>query len=110
MHAVLITFSSAATPAEVAEPFEQYAQLLLDVPGLIGKTWLTADSVLGGFHLFESDRAASDYLTGPLFEAVLANPAFSDFRVVPFDVLESLSAVTNGVGSARLALDSSSRG
>ena len=67
MRAVLITFSSAATPAEVAGPFEQYAQLLLDVPGLIGKTWLTADSVLGGFHLFESAAAADDYLTGPLF-------------------------------------------
>jgi hypothetical protein len=110
MHAVLITFSSAAAPEELVAPFEQYATALRAVPGLIAKTWLADGSVLGGFHLFESAAAADGYVTGPLFESVRANPQFSQFRIVQFEVLEPLSAITNGLGAPPLAMSPSSDG
>jgi hypothetical protein len=109
MHAVLITFTSAANPADLAEPFEQYARALCDVPGLVAKTWLADESVLGGFHLFESAAAADAYLTGPLFATVRGHRAFSHFSVVRFDVLESLSAITAGLGADPLVASLASR-
>jgi hypothetical protein len=110
VHAVLITFTSAADPAELVGPFEQYATALRAVPGLIAKTWLADGSVLGGFHLFESAAAADQYVTGPLFASVRENPQFSNVDIVQFEVLEPLSAITNGLGASALAMSPSSDG
>jgi len=98
MHAVLITFTTDVDPAALADPFDEYARALLDVPGLVAKTWLADDDVLGGFHLFESAAAADDYLRGPLLASVAASPAFGNFAIRHFDVLDGLSATTNGLG------------
>lgn len=101
MHALLITFSSSVELAELVEPFSEYATALAQVPGLVSKTWIASEDSLGGFHLFETSVAADAYLAGPMLAEVRADPAFSDFRVVRYDVVEQLSAITNGLGGAR---------
>jgi hypothetical protein len=102
MHAVLITFDSTVPLADVAEPFGHYASALTAVDGLVMKTWLHDRATLGGFHLFEDEAAANRYLDGELWATVHGNPAFSNFRINRFDVVEQLSAVT-GSPSGSLA-------
>jgi hypothetical protein len=93
MHAVLITFTSSASLADVAEPFERYAYALQAIPGLVMKTWIAEDTTLGGFHIF-TDRASADaYLGGDLLATVANNPVFSNFAIRHFDVIDSLSAL-----------------
>jgi len=94
MHAVLIAFKSTADVNTLVGPFTDYAHALGSVPGLATKTWIRDGATLGGFHLF-ADRAAADgYLNGEMVAGLTANPAFSDFRVEHFEVLEELSRIT----------------
>ncbi len=96
MHAVLITFESTVGLDALAAPFAAYAETLRALPGLRSKVWLNDGAVVGGFHLF-ADRAAADgYLESEMVAGLVANPAFRDFRVAHFGVLEELTAVTGG--------------
>ncbi len=94
MHAVLITFHAAASLDDLAAPFADYARALGGVPGLVAKTWLRDGATLGGFHRFADRRAADAYLSGALVADLTANPAFGDFQVRHYDVLEDLSRLT----------------
>ncbi len=94
MHAVLITFQSTAEPDALAGPFTDFAHALGAVPGLLTKTWLQDDSTLGGFHLFTGREAAEAYLDGALIAELTANPAFREFRIQHYSVLEELSEIT----------------
>jgi hypothetical protein len=102
MHAVLITFTSAASLDQVAEPFERYAHALRAVPGLVMKTWIADGSTLGGFHIFDDPSHADNYLTGELLATVTANPIFTDFHVTRFDIIDTLSAI-NGSPATQTA-------
>jgi hypothetical protein len=99
MHAIFITFQSAASEEELAEPFLQYAQALRDgaVPGFCSKTWLGNDEQVGGFHTFESKEAGDRYLNEMFKPNVASNPAFSNIRIERFEVDEQMSAITNGL-------------
>ena len=101
MHAVLVTFRSSASPDALRGPFGDYANALKDQPGLVMKTWLADGETLGGFLLFADRGAADAYLQGPMLGAVKGNPAFTDWEVHHFDVLDDLSGVT---GTPRAAL------
>jgi hypothetical protein len=103
MHAVLITFRSAASLEDLAEPFGAYAHALNAVSGFVMKTWIADGDTLGGFHIFDDAAAANQYLTGELCATVLTNPAFSDFQVAHFDVIDSLSAITGSPATLRSA-------
>ena len=99
MHAIFITFRSAATAEDLAEPFLQYASALRDgaSPVFCSKTWVADDDLVGGFHLFDSGEAADRCLQEMFGPNVAANPAFSDFRIERFEVNEHLSGVTGGL-------------
>ena len=94
MHAVMITFTSEVALSDLHAPFVTYAHALNEVPGLAMKTWIAKDSTIGGFHIFTDEAAGLAYLSGNLCASVLNNPAFSDFNVQHFDVVEDLSAIT----------------
>ncbi len=94
MHAVLITCHSTASLDDLAAPFIDHARALGAVPGLVAKTWLRDGATLGGFHLFADRQVADDYLDGALAASLTANPAFGDFRIRHYDVLEELSRLT----------------
>ena len=99
MHAVLITFQSTAEPDSLAGPFTDYAHALATVPGLMTKMWLQDGATLGGFHLFTGRAAAETYVNGTMVAGFAANPAFGEFRIQHFNVLEELSRIT---GAPRL--------
>lgn len=94
MHAVLITFTSAATIDQLEAPFREYAEALCDVGGLVAKTWIKDGETLGGFHVFTSRATADAYLGSDMVAGLTSNPAFSDFRVDHYEVLEELSVIT----------------
>lgn len=94
MHAVLVTFQSAASIDALADPFREYAEGLRSVPGLISKTWIKDGEVLGGFHVFESRAEAETYLGGEMVAGLTSTPAFTDFSIAHFDVLDDLSLIT----------------
>jgi hypothetical protein len=104
MHAMLVTFTSAADLADLADPFADYAQAVRELPGLISKTWLNDGTTIGGFHIFEDRATAEAYLRGELITNVTGNPAFSGFEIRHFDVLDELSHVT-GSPSALVSSD-----
>ncbi len=97
MHAVMITFRSSADLDDLVAPFTDYARALGGVPGLVAKTWLRDGATLGGFHLFAGRRDANAYLAGALVAGLTANPAFADFQIRHYDVLEDLSRITGGL-------------
>jgi hypothetical protein len=94
MHAVLVTFRSAVSVDELADPFREYAEALCLVPGLISKTWIKDGDTLGGFHVFESRAEAESYLGGEMVAGLTSNSAFTDFSIDHFDVLDDLSLIT----------------
>jgi hypothetical protein len=97
MHAVLITFHSAAALEDLRQPFLEGAKAIRDVPGLLSKTWLHDGATFGGFYLFSDADAGQAYLDGEIISATKAVPAFSAFKVEQFTVLEEFSAITRGV-------------
>jgi hypothetical protein len=94
MHSVLITFSSSASLDDLKGPFTDYANALRGVNGLVAKTWIRDGSTLGGFYIFASRQASENYLSSQMVADLTSNPAFSDFQIRHFDVLEELSAIT----------------
>jgi len=101
MHAVLVTFSSSASLDELKGPFTDYANALRAMTGLVAKTWTREGSTLGGFHIFTSREAADGYLNSQMVADLRANPAFSDFQIRHFDVLDELSAITRSPQAVR---------
>ena len=94
MHAVLITYQSAVAPEALGGALAAHARAIAAAPGLLAKTWLRDGATLGGFYLF-ADRAAADaYLDGPLVAALAAHPAFAQFHIRHYGVLEGPSRIT----------------
>jgi hypothetical protein len=94
MHAVLITYECDVGVADPPAPFAALTDVQQGVGGLVLKLRIHDGKTLGSFHLF-ADRAGADaYLEGGLFARVVANPAFRDFRINHFGVLDELGAHT----------------
>jgi hypothetical protein len=94
MHAAMVTFTSAASLDDLAEPFTAFARALLEVPGVIAKTWIADGTTVGGFYLFSDRESAEGYFQSELWRGAAENPAFSDFEIRHFEVLDDLSAIT----------------
>lgn len=94
MHAILITFRSSARLDDLVAPFIEHAQALIQIPGLLAKTWITEGNTLGGFHIFASREAAECYLASAMLARFTANPAFSDFHIRHFAVIEEFTRLT----------------
>lgn len=101
MHAVLITFRSAAAREDLVGSFTDYANDLAKVDGLVSKTWIADGDVLGGFHIFTSRHAADTYLGSEMVAGLTSNPAFTGFQISHYEVLDGLSRIT---GSPNVAL------
>jgi hypothetical protein len=94
MHAVYITFTSSATLGDLKGPFTEYANALKDRDGLVAKTWIHDGTTLGGFHIFTDRSKAEAYLNSEMAAGLTSNPAFSNFEIRHFDILDELSAIT----------------
>lgn len=95
--AALVTFSSSAGADELGAIADPFANALLEVDGLISKTWLATEGGSGGFYLFTDEAALDAYLDGPLVAQLRNHPQFSDFEVRRFGVAPRLSTRTHGL-------------
>ena len=100
MHAMLITFTSAADLADLKRPFTDYANGLRTIDGLVYKTWIRDGQTLGGVHVFTSRAAAERYLASEMVAGLTGTPGFSDFEIRHWEVLDELSAIN---GTPQLA-------
>lgn len=71
---------------------------MLNAPGLRWKIWLIneIECLAGGIYLFDDASSVQLFLASPLMESLKHHPALADFHVMPFDVLESETALTHG--------------
>ena len=82
--------------------YEQAASAIADeiaaTSGLRWKVWIMneAESEAGGIYLFEDEASVKAYLEGPIVAQLTSHPAFSDFSVKQFDVMEELTATARG--------------
>lgn len=82
----------AATAADTKE----FARVIASQPGLLWKIWIGDEgrSELGGVYLFESDKAAQAFVSGPVFAQIKGNPGFTKVEHKLFDINEECSAIT----------------
>lgn len=99
MHALFVTFRSAVPLDELEEGYRQFAEALRSgaAPGFVAKTWLVDGSTIGGFYGFEDRATADGYIEQMLKPAVIDNPSCSDIRIEHFEIIDSFSAMTNGL-------------
>lgn len=66
------------------------------IPGLLWKLWMinADDTEAGGIYLFENAGHLQSFLESDLAAAVTSHPAFREFRVKTFDVLQGQSIIT----------------
>ncbi len=100
MRVLSVRFKSKTPMRELHDPWMQLAPDIEAVSGLLSKIWIQDGDQLGGIYLFRDQATLDAYAAGPIVTAVVNNPAFSDFRLEQYDVLEDLSAITHGVPAA----------
>ena len=80
-------------PSATSSP-PSFAQL----PGLVAKGWIDAESNRAGGVYTWGDRGACEaYLVGELFAATRAEPTLAHLRSRQFDVLERSTDITRGL-------------
>lgn len=101
MHAVLITYISAASLEDVRESYTEFAHALASgqSSGFISKTWLYNGDTHGGFHLFRDREAADRYLSEMIEPNFSGDPSISNIRVERFEINEELSSLTHGLAT-----------
>ncbi len=99
MKVVQINIDHDLSPAELeagSADSLKFAETVAQLPGIHWKIWIGDESrhELGGIYLFASERAAKDFLAGPVFAAIRSNPRFQKVDAKVFDVNEAASLIT----------------
>ena len=100
MHALFVNFSvPEKTPDEVTELFEPLVPSFSNLSGNLAKIWLadTDAGRYGALYLWHSSEDMDTYLASDLWQAVQGNPAFTDFDVRDFAVIEPFTKATQPV-------------
>jgi hypothetical protein len=96
-HIQIVTFQLAGLePDAYRAHCETAAAAFTEIPGLRAKAWLANPSTntYGGVYVWKSQRAMADYVGGPIFGALLANPGIADLTTNDFGVLERPTEIT----------------
>ena len=93
-----VNFKLNVSSTDYEQAASQLASEFAAVPGLRWKIWTIneAEREAGGIYLFEDEASIKAYLEGPLAAQVTNHPAFSDFSVKQFDVMDDMTAITRG--------------
>lgn len=99
MKLLQINIDHKITPEEFAagaEETKKFAQLIASQKGLLWKIWIGDEgrSEVGGIYLFESEQAAKNFVSGPVFAQIKGNPGFTRVEAKLFDINEECSAIT----------------
>ena len=93
----VVTFRLAGlAPDAYRAHCEAKAPAFAEIPGLRAKTWLANPSTntYGGVYAWDSPEAMEDYVDGPIFGALLANPGVTGVKTREFGVLERPTEIT----------------
>lgn len=96
-HIQIVTFELAGLdPDAYRAHCETVAPAFAEIPGLRAKAWLAdpATNTYGGLYAWASRNAMEDYLSGPIFGALLANPGMAGVTTRDFAVLERPTQIT----------------
>jgi hypothetical protein len=100
MEMLIVTFQvtgldDAAYRASVAA----IAPMFLDVPGLLGKTWLAdpASKTYGGVYAFADRQSLEAYLASDIVKSMLANPHLAGMQTRAFGTINEATRITHGV-------------
>ena len=96
-HMQIVTFQLAGLdPDAYRAHTEASAPTFAEIPGLRAKAWLANPSTntYGGVYAWEGREAMEDYVSGPIFAALLANPRMAHVTTSEFGVLERPTEIT----------------
>ena len=96
-HIQVVTFQLAGLEADAYHAHcEASAPAFTEIPGLRAKAWLANPSTntYGGVYAWASREAMGDYVGGPIFGALLANPGIARVTTRDFGVLERPTEIT----------------
>ena len=95
---LVMVFKFNTPPAEYVQAMKPLTGEILNIPGLRWKIWLIneAQCTAGGLYLFDDASCIQTFLTSPLMERLQHHPALTEFRTMPFDVLEPETKSTYG--------------
>lgn len=97
MHSLFVNFTVPEKSAdEVMELLEPLVPSFADLPGNLAKIWLadTDAGRYGALYLWSDGAAMQAYLSSDLWQAVQSHPAFADFDVRRFEVVEPFTKAT----------------
>ena len=100
MHIQTINFNlSRISLSKYESAVAEAAQPISEMPGLISKQWLANEetNTYGGVYFWETKQHMQDWMNSQIFKHIGGNPAFANAKVIDFEMMESLSAVTRGV-------------
>jgi Putative mono-oxygenase ydhR len=96
-HIQIVTFQLAGLePGAYRAHAEAAAPAFTQIPGLRAKAWLANPytNTYGGLYAWESREAMEGYIRGPIFGALLTNPAMAEVTTRDFGVLEEPTEIT----------------
>ena len=96
-HIQIVTFQLAGLdPGTYRAHCETAARAFTEIPGLRAKAWLAnpTTNTYGGVYAWESRKAMEEYVSGPIFGALLANEGVADVTTQDFAVLERATEIT----------------
>ena len=96
MKLLQINIDHTITPEQFAagaKDTEQFAKIIASQKGLLWKIWIgeSSRSEVGGIYLFDSDKAAREFVNGPIFAQIKAMPGFTNVEAKLFDVDEEMT-------------------
>ena|SRR3989304_5189949 len=97
MRILSVRFKSSLALKDLRAPWLEVAPEIAAVPGLLSKIWINDGELFGGLYTFRDQASLDAYAAGPIVASIVGNPAFSDFRLEQYDVLEEHSAITRGL-------------
>lgn len=100
MRILSVRFKSTLPLEQLETQWRDVAVDIAAVPGPLPKTWIHDVDYFGGIYTCRDQSSLDGYAAGLIVAAIMSNPAFSDFRLEQFDVLEGLSTTTRGLPAA----------
>jgi hypothetical protein len=69
------------------------------IDGLISKYWIAnaETNTYGGVYLFENEESMLNYKASPLCDQLVGTPAFVNFDITNYDLIENPSKVTRAI-------------
>ena len=98
MQMVVMVFKFNMSAAEYLRTMKPLTVEILTSPGLRWKIWLVNETqqTVGGLYLFDDSACVQTFLDSPLVDRLQHHPGFTEFCVMPFEVLEPETKSTHG--------------